>query len=444
MARFASGFFAICCVLYVSADDTSEPSSLRGTNSSSETESDFRSVFANFWWGRRRSNPTQQPTEREFVHSSKRRSFSASKRYCEDLGFQIASIHSPAEQTKAFELVRAAGVPTYLGGKSDGHGKWEWVDGSVWGDFTSYTSDGLRGTYETQLVMNTEGAWHDWGTGANPLAVLCQKAPPFQGTPLRPTPPPQQTDPDFVHSKTKRPYSASARYCADIGYQIASIRNSAEQARAHELIRAAGVVTYLGAASDGHGHWAWADGSAWGDFIGNAPSGLAGRGETRLVMRPDGTWHDWGTGGNPLGVLCRKIADPPPISQPVSTPEPTPLATPSPSPSACSGEDGTPCLVSGCGECVEGLTCRKTNGVWNVCMPSHWSCEELFQGWDCSVMLAATTTTTTSIADFKCDKPGRETFCGDSNEPQCVPNSYFCDGIADCDNGFDELNCQAP
>merc|ERR1712151_926968 len=75
---------------------------------------------------------------------------------------------------------------------------------------------------------------------------------------------------------------------------------------------------------------------------------------------------------------CKVIGGNSPMPVPTSPPAPSPSSPPSPAsqPSGCSGGDGAPCYVNGCGGCNGGLSCHKKSGAWNACLPDSWPCKE--------------------------------------------------------------------
>ena len=51
---------------------------------------------------------------------------------------------------------------------------WSWEDGTDWDAYDHSNTDGMINTGETKLAITTDGKWHDWGTGASSLHVVCR------------------------------------------------------------------------------------------------------------------------------------------------------------------------------------------------------------------------------------------------------------------------------
>ena len=85
---------------------------------------------------------------------------------------------------------------------------------------------------------------------------------------------------------------------------VASIHSQAENDAVKKLLKG---VSYLGATDTAtNGDWVWADGTAW-DYKNPSNDGLSNIAETHLAFDTGSTqWHDWSTGSNTLGVVCRK------------------------------------------------------------------------------------------------------------------------------------------
>ena len=106
-----------------------------------------------------------------FLVSSTRRNYAQSKSYCESIGMKIASIHSQQENDKVKGLIKST---SYVGATEIGSsGKFTWDDGSVF-DYTNPQNDGLYSKKESRIAFHTDGKWHDWGTGAHALGVVCR------------------------------------------------------------------------------------------------------------------------------------------------------------------------------------------------------------------------------------------------------------------------------
>ena len=60
--------------------------------------------------------------------------------------------------------------PTFETAKN---GEWKWADGTAW-DYVNPQNDGLKNTGETHLAFATDSLWHDRGTGADKLGVVCR------------------------------------------------------------------------------------------------------------------------------------------------------------------------------------------------------------------------------------------------------------------------------
>ena len=95
-------------------------------------------------------------------------------------------------------------------------------------------------------------------------------------------------------------------YCKSQGGSIASIHSAKENDVVAKLAK---TFAYIGAESDGHGHWKWDDGSKWWQPDDEDTDGLWGHSDTRIAIDPDDyTWNDWGDGNFMLGVICAKAA----------------------------------------------------------------------------------------------------------------------------------------
>ena len=105
----------------------------------------------------------------------------------------------------------------------------------------------------------------------------------------------------FKFDDKKRNYADSVKYCKSIDSNIASIHSDAEN---DALIKLGKPTAFIGAESDGKGNWKWNDGSKWWQPAGTKHDGIAGKGETKIALNTDKKWHDWGTGGDLLGVWC--------------------------------------------------------------------------------------------------------------------------------------------
>jgi hypothetical protein len=106
------------------------------------------------------------------------RNYADSVAFCAELapgsgGATIASIHNDQENADVLAMIQAQGCYAYLGAESDGEGTWSWNDGSPW-DYVSPQNDGLTGTGETKIAFQTNGEWHDWGTGSSTHGVVCK------------------------------------------------------------------------------------------------------------------------------------------------------------------------------------------------------------------------------------------------------------------------------
>ena len=111
----------------------------------------------------------------------------------------------------------------------------------------------------------------------------------------------------FKYNAAERNYKDSVNYCKSQDGSIATIHSAKENGVVAKL---AMTVAYIGAESDGQGHWKWSDGSKWWQPAQEDTDGLAGRSETRIAINPGdhNNWHDWGTGSDMLGVICAKAA----------------------------------------------------------------------------------------------------------------------------------------
>ena len=108
----------------------------------------------------------------------------------------------------------------------------------------------------------------------------------------------------FKVDATPRNYIDSVKYCKSQGMAIASVHSQAENDMIRPLLK---TVSYLGAVETKiNAKWAWTDGTPW-DYTNPSNDGLKSS-ETRLAYNP-GTpqWHDWGTGSDKLGVICRNV-----------------------------------------------------------------------------------------------------------------------------------------
>ena len=157
-----------------------------------------------------------------------------------------------------------------------------------------HSENGLLGTSETRIAIYTDGNWHDWGTGASMLGVVCRE----------PEPTYHESD-NFLVSHEARNYADSVAYCDSLGYEIASVHSDDENEEIFALIT---TTSYLGATSGGSGNWEWHDGSDYDYEITYSENGLLGTSETHMAIYTDGNWHDWGTGDTTLGVVCRKVS----------------------------------------------------------------------------------------------------------------------------------------
>ena len=91
-------------------------------------------------------------------------------KYCKSQGGNTASIHNNAENNAAIKLAKQT---AFIGAESDGKGKWKWTDGSKWWQPAKTQHDGIVGTGETKIALNTDKKWHDWGKGSDKLSVIC-------------------------------------------------------------------------------------------------------------------------------------------------------------------------------------------------------------------------------------------------------------------------------
>ena len=107
---------------------------------------------------------------------------------------------------------------------------------------------------------------------------------------------------DYVVDCEQRNFQDSIDYCTNRGCTIASFHSDDDINSVKDRIA---CKAYVGATSDGNGHWSYIDGTEWWAYSQN--DGLEGKGETKIVWNDDGTgWHDWGTGDATHGVICQQ------------------------------------------------------------------------------------------------------------------------------------------
>ena len=115
-------------------------------------------------------------------------------------------------------------------------------------------------------------------------------------------PPPTNERKDYFVNCEKRNFQDSIDYCTSRGCTIASFHSDNDIDSVKDRIT---CKAYIGATSDGNGHWRYIDGTEW--WPNSQIYGLAGVHETKIVWNDDGTgWHDWGTGDALQGVICQK------------------------------------------------------------------------------------------------------------------------------------------
>ena len=105
-----------------------------------------------------------------FKYDGTKRNYADQVKYCKSQGGNAASIHNDAENNAVIKLVKQT---AFLGAESDGKGKWKWADGSKWWQPAKTQHDGIVGTGETKIALNTDKKWHDWGKGSDKLSVVC-------------------------------------------------------------------------------------------------------------------------------------------------------------------------------------------------------------------------------------------------------------------------------
>ena len=106
-----------------------------------------------------------------FKYDGSKRHYADSVKYCKSQGGNIASIHSDKENDAVLKIVKEV---AFLGAESDGKGNWKWNDGSKWWQPANGKHDGLAGKGETKIAMyHGDKKWHDWGTGADKISVVC-------------------------------------------------------------------------------------------------------------------------------------------------------------------------------------------------------------------------------------------------------------------------------
>jgi hypothetical protein len=101
------------------------------------------------------------------------RNYADSVAFCAGEGATIASIHNDQENEDVLAMIQEQGCYAYLGAESFGTGTWSWNDGSPW-DYVSPLNDGINGVGEHHIAYQTNGEWHDWGTGSSTHGVVCK------------------------------------------------------------------------------------------------------------------------------------------------------------------------------------------------------------------------------------------------------------------------------
>ena len=84
--------------------------------------------------------------------------------FCASQGMTIASIHNQEDNDLIWGMLQDQGCYAYIGAESYGTGEWSWNDGTPW-DYVSPLNDGINGVGEHHIAFQTNGEWHDWGTG---------------------------------------------------------------------------------------------------------------------------------------------------------------------------------------------------------------------------------------------------------------------------------------
>ena len=119
-------------------------------------------------------------------------------------------------------------------------------------------------------------------------------------------PPPTPEPKDYIVDCQKRNFQDSIDYCTSRGCTIASFHSDVDINSVKDRLT---CKAYIGATSDGNGHWSYVDGTEWWQYSQN--DGLAGVFESKIVWTNDRNdlfsgWHDWQNGEDLQGVICQQ------------------------------------------------------------------------------------------------------------------------------------------